>query len=183
MANLQDVGTTTIVNRGFVALAVEAGIVTVIQSLVTLGMSQRALLEALVDALETTNPELAAALNLDTLQAILRYMAQAGAAPVVRAVDLPDMLDADGPASVSAARDGGAPTQVNITFSAYPEGYTYEIYRDGVFAKAGEIAASDGWVFEALQGVTVDGAQHTIRVLFVSAEGAITRFGPVATFS
>ena len=82
VANLTNVGVPTVANKAFVALAVEAGIVDVIASIVTLAMDKRTLLEQLVDALDETNPPLAAALNLDTLDAILAYMAKLPKAPV-----------------------------------------------------------------------------------------------------
>ena len=55
MTNLVNVGTAQIANRGFVALAVEAGIVTVIESLVLLAVDKRTLLGLLVDALTEDN--------------------------------------------------------------------------------------------------------------------------------
>lgn len=182
MANVHDIGAPMVVNRAFVPLAIEAGIEAVIKSLVTLGMSKRELLIQLVAALQDTNPALAAALNIDTLDAILRYMTSQAKTPIVLAADLPVMLNEAGPASVAAARDGGAPTQVNVTFSDRPQGYRYAIYRDGVLAKIGDLAASDGFVNEAIQDVVADGQSHTVRVLFISAELGTTRFGPVATF-
>lgn len=178
MANLTNVGVPTVANKAFVPLAVEAGIVDVIASIVTLAMDKRTLLERLVDALEETNPPLAAALNLDTLDAILAYMAKIQKSPVALTSDLPEMLNANGPASVTAARDAGVPGQVNVTFSAQPEGWLYAIYLDGVMAKVGSLAGTSGFVNEAIQDVP-EGA-HTIRVLFVTPELAITRFGPIA---
>ncbi len=183
MANLTNIGVPTVANKAFVPLAVEAGIVDVIASIVTLAMDKRTLLERLVEALEETNPPLAAALNLDTLDAVLRYMATLPKAPVALTSELPEMLNENGPASVTAARDGGSPTQVNITFSDRPEGYKYGIYLDGVFQKVGNLAGVGGFVNEAIQDVAEDGQQHTIRVLFVNPDLAITRFGAIAEFS
>lgn len=168
----------TVANKAFVPLAVEAGIVDVIASIVTLAMDKRTLLERLVDALEETNPPLAAALNLDTLDAILAYMAKLPKAPVALTSELPEMVNENGPASVTAARDGGAPGQVNVTFSDRPAGYRYAIYLDGVLQKVGNLDGSNGFVNEAIQDVPE--GPHTIRVLFVTPDLAITRFGPIA---
>lgn len=182
MANITNIGTPTVANKAFVPLAVEAGIEQVIASLVPLAIDKRSLLIALVEALADTNPALAAALNMDTLDAVLKYMALKPKSPITLTSELPEMLDEDGPASVTAARDGGAATQINITFSEPPAGYKYAIYLDSIFQKVGNAAAVDGWVNDALQDVVDDGQQHTIRVLFVSPEQAITRFGPLAAF-
>ena len=178
VANLTNVGVPTVANKAFVALAVEAGIVDVIASIVTLAMDKRTLLEQLVDALDETNPPLAAALNLDTLDAILAYMAKLPKAPVALTSELPEMVNENGPASVTAARDGSVPGQVNVTFSDRPAGYRYAIYLDGVLQKVANLAGSGGFVNEAIQNVAA--GPHTVRVLFVTDEMAITRFGPIA---
>jgi hypothetical protein len=183
MADLLNYGTPTVANKAFVPLAVEAGIVDVIASIVTLAMDKKTLLIRLVEALSDTNPELAAALNHDTLDAILRYMAKLPKAPVALTSELPEMVNESGPASVAAGRDGGTPTQVNVTFSDRPAGYRYAIYLDGVLQKVANLDGAAGYVNEAVSDVAVDGQQHTIRVLFVTDELAITRFGPIATFS
>jgi len=60
---ISDIGMPTIVNRAFTPLAIEAGIVPVIRSLIGFGKSKRSLLIDLFDALRDTNPELAASLN------------------------------------------------------------------------------------------------------------------------
>ncbi|HID72545.1 TPA: hypothetical protein EYP38_01270, partial [Candidatus Micrarchaeota archaeon] len=75
MVNLTNVNVPSVANRAFVPLAIEAGIETVIASLVPLAKDKRTLLAELVGALAQTNPALAAALNMDTLDAILRFMA------------------------------------------------------------------------------------------------------------
>jgi len=183
MVDILNYGEPTIANKAFVPLAVEAGIVDVIASIVTLAVDKKTLLARLKETLADTNPELAAALNRDTLDAILDYMAQLPKAPVALTSRLPRMVNENGPASVTAARDGGTPTQVNVTFSDRPEGYRYAIYLDGVLQKVANLAGAAGFVNEAIQDVPVDGQQHTIRVLFVTAEMAITRFGPVAKFT
>lgn len=183
MVNVTNIGTPSIANKAFVPLAIEAGIETVITSLIPLAIDQRSLLIALVGALESANPALAAALNMDTLAAILRYMAQKPKTPIALAADLPVVVTDPGPVSVTAGRDGSAPTQINVTFSASPDGHTrYAIYLDAILQKIGILEAVGGYINDAIQNVPVDGLQHTIRVLYVTAEQAITLFGPIATF-
>ena len=179
MTDINNLSMPSVANRAFVPLAVEAGIETVIASLVPLATDMKSLLIALKSALATTNSALADALTLQTLGAILDYMEEKGDSPVVMAKDLPELLDEDGPASVSAARDGSVTTQINVTFSAPPDGYSYEIYLDGVLAKAGSNEASGGFVNDIVSDV--EAGTHTIRVLFVDADGKQTRFGPVVT--
>jgi hypothetical protein len=198
-----NIGTPTIASRGFVPLAVEAGTTTTIQSLIGgLAVDMRTLLIDLKAALAESNEPLAAALNMDNLAAIIAYMERAGAgilpASVPPVTSLPVLLDEDGPASVTAARDSGDAAQINVTFSEPPTEeiddpdnpgstisvpYAYEIYLDGVYQKAGSNAAANSFVNEALVGVEDDGAAHTIRVLFVDSAGQQTRFGPVASFT
>lgn len=184
MANVTNIGTPSIANKAFVPLAIEAGIETVITSLIPLAMDKRSLLIALVGALESSNPALAAALNMDTLDAIIKFMAQRPKTPIALASDLPDTVTDSGPASVAAARDGGTLTQVNVTFSESANGHTkYGIYLDGIFQKVGNLAAAGGYINDAIQDVPADDQEHTIRVLYVTDDLAITLFGPVATFS
>lgn len=186
--NASNIGTPTIASRGFVPLAVEAGITQTIAALVSgLAVDARTLLLALKAALSDVNDPLAAALNMDNLAAIIAYMERAGlgviAASSLPVSRLPVLLDQDGPASVTAARDGSQPTQINVTFSAPPDGYTYELYLDGVFQKAGNNTASNGWVNDAISDVPADAQPHTARVLFVDPNGDQTRFGPIASFT
>lgn len=181
MADIKNIGVPQVANRAFVALAVQAGIEATIESLVTLAMDKRALLIALKEALWEDNQPLAEALNIETLDAIVAYMERRGTG-IVFANKLPDLLDEDGPASVSAARDAGTKTQVNVTFSEPPVGHTYEIYLDGVFQKAGEVAASGGWVNDAVADIVDDKEERVVRVLFVDVDGNMTRFGPIAKF-
>lgn len=181
MANVTNIGTPSIANKAFVPLAIEAGIEDVITSLVPLAMDKRSLLIALVGALENTNPELAAALNMDTLDAILKFMAQRPKTPITLAADLPETIAKAGPLSVTATREG---TQINVIFSESPSGYArYAIYLDGIFQKVGNLAASGGFVNDVIQDVADDGLDHTIRVLYVTDDLKITLFGPIATFS
>jgi hypothetical protein len=173
------VGDMQVANRAFVALAVEAGIESVIKSLVPLAKDMNDLIMLIRSTLVQTNPALAMAINVQTLHAIVDYMERKGDSPVIRAERLPLLLDEDGPASTSAARDAGAASQVNITFSAPPAEYKAEIYLDGVFMKISEAAATDGWVNDYLSDVPE--GSHTIRVLYRDPKGNITRFGQVVT--
>lgn len=177
MVDIRNVGTPQVANRAFVALAIEAGIETVIRSLVTLADDKINLLINLKRTLAGSNEPLAEALNMQTLDAILDYMALDGDAAVVPADRLPTLVDQAGPASVSAARDGGAATQVNVTYTQPPQDWTAEIYLDGVFVKHSTAEASGGFVNDAIQGVDI--GTHTVRVLYRSPDGEISRFGAV----
>jgi hypothetical protein len=184
MSDITNLGVPQVANQAFVPLAIEAGIEDVIRSLVPLATDKQTLLVELVAALAGSNPGLAAALNLDTLDAVLKYVTARPGSPILLASALPEMLDADGPASVAAARDASVPTQVNVSFSAPSDGYGYGLYLDGVFRQAGSQAGTGGWVSEALASVPLDAHAHTVRVLYVQAgTGALTRFGPVARFT
>ena len=178
MADLVNVGVPQVMNRAFVALAVESGIESVLKSLLGLAMDQRQLLERVIDALEETNPTLAAAMNMDSLMAVIEYMQSQETAAVATKDHLPTLLNESGPASVSAARDGGVNTQVNITFSAPPEGYKAELYLDGIFQKVVQENPSAGFVNTLIANVSP--GSHTIRVLFRNGDGDITKFGPIA---
>ncbi len=180
MANLINVGKPQIANRGFVALAVEAGIVATIESLVTLAVDKQTLLSQIVDVLTEPNKPLADALNIQTLDAIMAYMAELDTSSVVEASDLPTLLNEDGPVSVTAGWDGGSPVseQINVTYSEPPVDYTAEIYLDGVFAKHSVVAAVGGYCNDAITGVEV--AISTVRVLYRDENGSITRFGMIA---
>lgn len=177
--NINNLGQPTVQARAFVLLAIEAGIAETIKSLVPLATTKLELVVALKNALEGSNLPLALALNVDNLDAILDYMALTGTSPVVNKP--PTFLDEAGPASVSAARDGGVSTQVNITFSAPQAGYTAEIYLDGVYMKDSTATPVEGWVNDSLSGVAA--GSHTIRVLYRNDKGALTAFGPVAVIS
>ncbi|WP_119069198.1 hypothetical protein [Aggregatilinea lenta] len=184
MSDITNLGVPQVANQAFVPLAIEAGIEDVIRSLVPLATDKQTLLVNLVAALSGSNPGLAAAMNMDTLDAVLKYVTAQPGSPILLASALPDMLDEDGPASVTAARDASEPGQVNVSFNAPPDGYSYRLYLDGVFRRAGSQAGTGGWVSEALAGVAVDAHEHTVRVLYVRAgTGALTRFGPVARFT
>ena len=184
MSDITNLGVPQVANQAFVPLAIEAGIESVIRSLVPLATDKQTLLVKLVGALSASNPGLAEALNMDTLDAVLKYVTALPGSPILLASALPDMLNEDGPASVAAARDPGAPAQVNVSFPAAPEGYGYSIYLDGVYQTSGNQAGTSGWVSESIANVPSDAHEHTVRVLYVRADtGALTRFGPVARFT
>lgn len=182
MANMINIGVSQVANRAFVPLAIEAGILSVIKSLIPLAADKLSLLASIKEALEASNAPLAAALNTQTLDAILDYMSDLESSPVLSVEKLPRLKNEAGPSSVSAARDAGAPTQVNVTYSAPPAGYTAEIYLDGVFQKHSIAAASGGFVNDFIANVPVDGVSHSIRVLYRTEDGSITRFGTLASF-
>ena len=174
-----NIGTPQVANRGFVPLAVEAGIIPVIESLVGLAVDKKTLLIDVVKAIKQDNKQLSESLNYQTLDAILLHMESLDAG-VVEASDLPVLLDEDGPASVTAGWDGDDPgsEQINVTYSEPPVDYTAEIYLDGVYAKHSTVAASVGFCNDSVTDVTV--AISTVRVLFRSADGSQSRFGPIA---
>ncbi len=190
MANLQDPYEQTVIDRGFVAHAVDAGIVTTIQSLISgQGISKLSLLSNLKDALMNDNEALANSLALDNLQLILDYMGRIGVAPVVIPADAPELIDEDGPAGTWAS-DAGS-NQINVTFSEPTtaqtdpggvfETYTYEIYANGVFQKSGSIAPVSGNINDSF--VLVGGDTVNVRVAFVdgSTPAQMSRLGPTAT--
>jgi hypothetical protein len=175
---INDLGAPSVVNVAFVPLAVEAGIIPTIKSLVGLSLSLPQLVVALHDALIGSNAPLAEAMNFDTVRALLAYMAESGES-VVLGSDLPVTLDQAGPASVSAGRDGGTPTQLNIGFSTPPEGFKGAIYLDGVYAKT-STQTGNPTVFDILANVPA--GYHTVRVLYKrDSDGAMSRFGQIVT--
>ena len=180
MANLTNIGMAQIANRGFVALAVEAGIVGVIESLVLLAVDKKTLLGQLSDTLSSSNPELADALNTQTLDAIMAYMDTLDTSGVVEAQNLPVLMDEDGPVSVTANWNGGSPSseQIDVTYWKPPVDYTAEIYLDGVFAKHSTVEPAGDYCFDAISGIQV--AITNVRVLYRDGEGNLTRFGPIA---
>ncbi len=170
-----------VVNDAFVPLAIEAGIETVIKSLLTLATTKRELLIMIKATLAVSNPPLAKALGIQTLDAILKYM-QKRAAGIVLGDQIPELLDQDGPAGVWVARDGGLNTQINVTFSEPPVGFHGRIYLDGIFQKESVAIPAGGVVNDSIQGVAA--GAHSIRVLFRrDSDGAQTRFGPLGTIA
>lgn len=178
----ENVGARTIVTRGIIPLLVDAGACEIIQEkLDGSAIDERSLLLAVKKELGSGYPVLAAALNFDTLEVLVTYMESAGMG--ASTVDgLPTLLNEDGPVSVTAERNGGDPTQIDITYNSPPPTYEAEIYRDNRLAKTSDDNGSGGTVSETLTGVEDDEEEHTIRVLYINADGDQTRFGPVAEF-
>lgn len=182
-----NIGTPQVLSRAAVALAVSQGIVTLIKSMVNIATDKMTLLLALKDHLgggeQPINKPLADALNMELLDLILTYMGSVPGSEYVPASAMPKLLPQAGPASFFAARDGGLPTQLNISFTAPPAGFTYEVYQDAKRVLAGSQAAQpSGEVWEVVQGVPQDGEVKTFRVLFVRTEdGALTLFGPAVS--
>jgi hypothetical protein len=178
-----NIGTATVAGRGFLPLAVEAGVCEVVDSLLSgLAMDIHTLTIELKNALAENNLPLAAALNIDTVAAIIGYMNNVvGSAMPTSAlpeVNLPTLLDEDGPASVAAGWNAEPGGQLNITFNEPPAGYTAEIYVDGVFAKHSTIEGAGGWANDAL--LSAPAGTTTIRVLFRDPDDEQTRFGMIA---
>jgi len=179
MVDMINVGVPQVLSRAAVQKAIQAGIETTIASITAgLAMDQISLLRALKEALQNDNPELAAALGLDYLRAIMEYIKNKSVPTLVFIDDLPTALDEPGPASVSATRDGGVPTQVNITFSEPPTGYVPEIYFDGVYLRDCLNAPVSGFMNDNIPNIA-PGA-HLIEVLFRrESDGALTLLGPI----
>lgn len=180
-ALIENLDVPQVANRAVIPLAVEAGIADVIRSLVGLAVDKRTLLIGLKRQLARTNPPLARALNTQTLDAVLDYLRRTGRSAFVDAAYLPPLLDADGPAVVSAGRDASDPAQINIGFSAPPADHTAELYLDGVYIQDSTQPPTDGTVYDILTGVAP--GDHTVRVLFRTPTGGLTRFGPVANIN
>jgi hypothetical protein len=187
--NLTGYGQPMVVNKAFVPLAIEAGIETTITSLIRYALTEKQLVIAVKEALLREDPQtgqpynaaLAEAWNQGTQRAVLTFLAKKNATPFALASALPVTVPESGPAMVSAARDQAVVTQVNVSFSQPPEGYRYAIYYDGLLVKVGNETPSSGWVNESLADIPDDDLSHTIRVLFVTPDLALTLFGPVAT--
>lgn len=178
MVDVNNIDVPSVANVGFVALAVEAGIVTTIKSLAGLAVDERTLVIALKTALWDVNRPLAEAINVWSLRAILNYMALAGES-VVMADRLPATLNMAGPASVSAGRDGQNPTQINLGFSTPPEGFKGAIFLDGVQVDISN-ETGDPIVWDIIPNVPA--GYHTVRVLYRrESDGAMSRFGQLVT--
>lgn len=177
MTNIDNLGVPQVANRAFVALAIEAGIEVTIKSLVGLARDKVSLLLGLKEALEENNPALAGALNLQTLDAIMEYLSALPDAAVVDADKLPKLLNENGPSEVYGGRDDKDSSQINFSYTAPPEGYTAEVYLDGVFVKHSTLAPSAGYVYDILQ--KVDEGEHLLRVLYRAPKGNITNFSKV----
>jgi hypothetical protein len=181
MVEIRNIGVPQVANRAFVALAIEAGIEVVIRSLVGLADDKVTLLISLKTALYTNNPALADALNTQTLDAILNYMALDTNSAVLPVDQLPALLNRAGPAETYGGRDSNTPTQVNFSYTAPPENWTAEAYLDGVFVKHSTLAPTNGYVYDILTDVAP--GEHTVRVLYRSPKNEITRFGTIVTIS
>ena len=172
-----------LVNRAIIPLAIEAGIVAVLRSVASHGMTRVELGNAAHDALRVSNPPLAKAmLDPRIVDTILDYIQQKYTSPLIDAGDIPEMLDVDGPAGTWVSRSGRT---VSITWTTPPDGFVSEIYFDGVFIKRSAVTdEGDGNAddtFQVPDGI-VPGGEHTIRVLYVrEIDGATSRFGPIVT--
>ena len=182
MTKLDNLSRPSVINTAFVPLAIEAGIEATIRSLVPLATDDKTLLIALKDALEGSNPELAAALRPDTLVLLLRYIANQNDGSVAIFEDVPETLDQDGPAATFASRNGDT---ISVTWTEPPTDFNSLILLDGVVVRYseeqdnGDGTADDSFVFAGLSNDA-----HTIRVLYKRIEdGAITRLGPVANIA
>lgn len=174
--NADTLNETTYANEVFVPLAYEAGLHTVIASLLPLALPSSDLLLQLKQALVVTNFPLAAALTNETLAAFMDYMQTLGYT-VFPATELPVTLNEPGATITSVGRDGGANTQVNFGITAHPTYTRYRVYLDGVRFKEVNGAANAGTIFDAISPVPL--GVHTLRVLFVNNAGAQTRFGSI----
>ena len=172
-----NIGMPTIAGRGFVALAIEAGITNVIPELLSgMAMDIRTLTLATKDAVKETDPDLAAALNTDNILLVIDYIYRLNGS-VMKSAGLPLVLLEDGPAEVSAEWDAN-PGQINVTYTAPPRGYTGEIYLDAVYWKHSTEAPVEGYVTDSVVDVPPDVTK--VRVLYRSPDGNLTRFGPIA---
>ncbi len=122
------------------------------------------------------------AINTDLLRYLLKYLDDKADAQVKTVSALPPLAPIDGPKEVFAGRNINKPEEVNITFTAPPEEYTYEIYLDLRYVKSGSLKDSgDGYVYETLS-VPKDDQQHTVRVVYVTPEKNIGRFSTAVAF-
>jgi hypothetical protein len=157
LKNVQDISSPSTVNTGIVGLAVQAGLVGVIQDLVTFGMGDKEILLELKEVLEEAqkwalqpggehelhpklNPTVIteivsslaegaiyAALKLDLIRLLVEYASREVAAPAMPVALLPETTSAAGPDDVTAVRAGMY--DVEITFSPPPTVEEhYEVY-------------------------------------------------------
>jgi len=178
--NSQYIGQPTVVNSAFVPLAIKAGLPAVIEGLVLVGLPFSVLLEQVTQAIEANNPSLAAALNNDTLRAVLDYMAVNGSS-VRLGFALPQTLDMAGPIFGSAPyRDNGNTAQVNLSISAPPEGFVVDIYLWETRKKTSTVTPSGGYLYDSISGV--DGGTQVIRAIYRRvSDGALSRFSDDAS--
>lgn len=168
-----------VTSDAIVQLAIEAGIVTTIQSLPAgLGVPLIELVLTLKQVLATDNPPLADALNVDIVSKILEYM-RLGNFGALLSSSLPEPLAEAGPALVNAYREPSLPSQINVSFNTPPAGFAARIYMDMAFVKESTIQTQDEYVFDSFQNAPLPsaGVQHRVNVLYRRiSDGAYTRF-------
>lgn len=171
----QYIGQPTIANSAFVPLAISAGLPSVIEGLVLVGVPLSLLLEQVTNAIQANNPSLADALNNDTLRAVLDYMAISGSS-VRLGFNLPQTLNMNGPVFGSAPyRDGGNPSQVNLSISAPPDGFVVDVYVYEIRKKTSVVTPSGGYLYDSISGV--EAGTQVIRVIYRRlSDGALSRF-------
>lgn len=180
-AEVENLGYQMVANVAFVPLAEQAGLTATIKSLVGLATDLISLTILLKQSLWDDNEPLSRAINLGTVQAYLKYMKTIGES-VVMVEDLPDTLDMNGPASVSAYREPEELTQVNVGFTAPPNGFECQIFLDGVYVKTSTEAPSGDNVFDSIQGVLA--GEHKIRFIYRRvSDGALSRFSAVVNIA
>ena len=205
MANIRNLGSPSIIGRGFVPLAAECGLTLAIRLMTgPCGMDRRSLLIALKESLYESNQELSDALNIDNLIFYL-VQNQNGNGHVVM-LSIPTYSPTiprfsamlAGPAEVDAEIDPN-PNRFTVMYSepptndlAWDDGKIHvEVYYDGMYATEREFAWVDG---EQTNEQTINtGAAiigtHKVRVLFLRQDdietGQVTqsRFGPIAEFT
>lgn len=188
MANLTNINDPQVANRAFVQIALDLGAESLIRSMVgEYAITEKRLLELLIGQLEGPQPDIAAALNIHSLRAIVSAIAvDLENATVMPVSGLIPLADEDGPASVTASRGTGK--SVDVTFTDYPSitdaVVSAEVYIDRVFAKHVSTLASGGIVSTTVQ-VANDGKEHVIQVLYriIDNNGImkLSRFGDKAT--
>lgn len=176
----QYIGQPTVVNSAFVPLARKAGLHTLIEGLVLVGVPFGVLLTQVTQAVQATNPALADALNNDTLRAILDDMAVHGSS-VRLGFALPPTLNMAGPVWGDAPyRDGEDNTQVNVSITAPPEGFVVDIYVWESRKKTSVVTPSGGYLFDSLAGVP-SGTQVIRAIYRRVSDGALSHFSDDAT--
>ena len=172
--NMRNVGEMQVVIPTFVAEAISAGIAGTIRSLVQLATDRRQLLLDLKVALEHSNKPLADALNLQTLDAILRYMELTDQG-IVLGSNIPDLLDADGPEAIWPAYYPETGTlAIGWQDANVADFAQYYVSIDQVPVAQGAIPAAE----TNIEVVLTDGLEpgiHMISVCWIDEEGSITR--------
>ena len=135
---MKDFSQPTVVSDVFVLLALDAGVGNVIKRLMGIGKPVNILIQEVYDEMLPIAPEIAGALNYDTFRAVVDYMTSIGE-PVVLGFSLPQLLDEDGPANVTAVRNAQDPTKLRVTFDAPPNGYRAKLIVDGQTVKLSDV--------------------------------------------